>query len=131
MLMYYDARPCGMNGMFDTDFYTPLKGYYPFKMFGELYRMGEYVRPEYTESPIYCTAAKSDTRVGIMITNFVDDDDAAAQGVEIDVDGVKGKTCKLYLLDSDHDMELVDSFEVTDKITLDIPLYSVYYIEIE
>ena len=100
-------------------------------MFGELYRMGEYVRPEYTESPIYCTAAKSDTRVGIMITNFVDDDDAAAQGVEIDVDGVKGKTCKLYLLDSDHDMELVDSFEVTDKITLDIPLYSVYYIEIE
>ena len=131
MLMYYDARPCGMNGMFDTDFYTPLKGYYPFKMFGELYRMGEYVRPEYTESPIYCTAAKDDTRAGIMITNFSDDDAAETQRVEINVKGVNGKTCKLYLLDSDHDMELADSFELTDKITVDIPLYSVYYIVIE
>ncbi|MBQ4086215.1 MAG: hypothetical protein IJC54_06560, partial [Clostridia bacterium] len=37
MLMYYDARPCGMNGMFSTDFICDcLKGYYPFRMFNEL-----------------------------------------------------------------------------------------------
>ena len=131
MLMYYDARPCGMNGMFDTDFYTPLKGYYPFKMFGELYRMGEYVRPEYTPSPIYCTAAKDNTRAGIIFTNFNDDDNAETHRVEIHADGAYGKECKLYLLDNEHDMELVDSFMVTDKLTLDIPLYSVCYVEIE
>ena len=131
MLMYYDARPCGMNGMFDTDFYTPLKGYYPFKMFGELYRMGEYVRPEYTESPIYCTAAKGNGRAGIMVTNFIDDDNAETQCAEINVKGINGKKCKLYLLDEAHDMELVDSFIASDNIVLDIPLYSVYYIEIE
>ena len=131
MLMYYDARPCGMNGMFDTDFLTPLKGYYPFKMFGELYRMGEYVRPEYIPSPIYCTAAKDKKRAGIMITNFNDDDSADTQGVEICMSGAVGKECRLYLLDNEHDMELVDSFTVTDNITLDISLYSVYYIEVE
>ncbi len=51
--MYYDARPCTMNGMFHTDFLSSLKGYYPFKMFGELYRMGENVPVNYTEVPIY------------------------------------------------------------------------------
>ena len=36
MLMYYDLRPCGMNGVFD--FYTlkPLKGYYAFIAFSTL-----------------------------------------------------------------------------------------------
>ena len=33
-LMFYDARPCGMNSMFNTDFvFERLKGYYPFYMF--------------------------------------------------------------------------------------------------
>ena len=41
MLMYYDARPCGMNGMFSTDFVCDrLKGYYPFYMFNALYQLG-------------------------------------------------------------------------------------------
>ena len=44
MLMYYDARPCGMNGLFNTDFVNEcLKGYYPFRMFNELYKLGNSV----------------------------------------------------------------------------------------
>ena len=129
LLMYYDARPCAMNGMFDTDFRTPLKGYYPFKMFGELYRMGEFVRPEYTEVPIYCTAAKGETGAGIMITNFVDDDSAPDVTVELEPAGLSGRTAELYVLDSAHDMELVKTFTLEDKLTLDIPLYAVYFIK--
>ena len=37
--MYYDARPCGMCGMFNTDTLEPLKGYYPFLMFNALYQL--------------------------------------------------------------------------------------------
>ena len=66
-----------------------------------------------------------------MITNFNDDDNAETHRVEIHADGAYGKECKLYLLDNEHDMELVDSFTVIDNITLDIPLYSVCYVEIE
>ena len=131
MLMYYDARPCGMNGMFDTDFLTPLKGYYPFKMFGDLYRMGTYLRPQYNEEPIYCVAARNDTSIGIMTTNFRDEDDALSETVCFDLQGTSGKTASVYLLDNDHDMEIIDTVVIKDdSLCLDIPLYSVYYIRI-
>ena len=45
MLMYYDARPCAMNGMFATDYVCDLlKGYYPFRMFNELYKLDHAVK---------------------------------------------------------------------------------------
>ena len=129
LLMYYDARPCAMNGMFDTDFRTPLKGYYPFKMFGELYRMGEFVRAEYKEEPIYCTAARNGENAGIMITNFIDDDNAPTETVEIELTGLSGRNAELYVLDPTHDMALVDTLTLGDKLILDIPLYSVYFLK--
>jgi hypothetical protein len=39
MLMYYDARPCAYNGLFDDISYKPLKGFYSFKYFNELYKL--------------------------------------------------------------------------------------------
>ena len=131
MLMYYDARPCGMNGMFDTDFLTPLKGYYPFRMFGALYRMGSFVRPQYESTPIYCTAAMGEGKAGILVTNFLDDDAAPAERVTLELKGVEGKQISLYLLDEAHDATLVDTQTVGDRLTLEIPLYSVYYLEID
>ena len=130
MLMYYDARPCGMNGMFDTDFLTPLKGYYPFKMFGELYRMGGFVRPEYTDTPIYCTAAAGNGVAGVMLTNFDDNDDASAQNVTLKLKGVEGREAEIYTLDPDHDCEKTDTVILGDCLTLEIPLYSVIYVKI-
>ena len=130
MLMYYDARPCAMNGMFDTDFLTPLKGYYPFKMFGELYRMGSFVRPEYTEDPIYCIAAKSEQGAGLMITNYAEDDLSPAETVEIDLRGVEGRSATLYLLDETHDMEAVETLTLGDKLTLTVPLFATYFLKI-
>lgn len=130
MLMYYDARPCGMNGMFDTDFLTPLKGYYPFKLFGELYRMGSFVRPEYTEKPIYCTAAGSETAAGILLTNFSDDDSAPAETVELDLHGVEGRSATLYLLDETHDAQAVETLTLGNKLTLTVPLFSTYFLKI-
>ena len=131
MLMYYDARPCAMNGMFNTDFLYPLKGYYPFEMFGKLYRMGEYVKPEYEFSPIYCVAAKGEDCAGIMVTNFADDDDAPSQRIELSLAGVNGKTATVYTLDENNDMAKTDEFEVSDRFELDLPLFTTCYIEIK
>ena len=40
ILMYYDARPCGMNGMYSTDLVcNTLKGYHPFHMFNKLFKL--------------------------------------------------------------------------------------------
>ena len=131
MLMYYDARPCSMNGMFDTDFLTPLKGYYPFRFFGELYRMGTYVRPEYQEAPVYCVAAKGKNAAGIMLTNFAEDDSAPTVSITLDLKGAEGKKVSVYTLDEENDGTLTDTFTATDKIELDIPLYSVYFLKFE
>ena len=44
MLMYYDARPGAMNGLFDTDVVSVLRpGYYPFRMFARLWSLGRSV----------------------------------------------------------------------------------------
>ena len=130
MLMYYDARPCGMNGLFNTDFLTPLKGYYSIKMFGDLYRMGTFVRPEYTEDPIYCIAAKSEQGAGLMITNYAEDDLSPAETVEIDLRGVEGRSATLYLLDETHDMEAVETLTLGDKLTLTVPLFATVFLKI-
>ena len=68
MLMYYDARPCGMNGMFDMSTFKPLKGYYPYLMFKELLDLGTYVKTEYNKNNIYSCAATNGESYAIIMT---------------------------------------------------------------
>lgn len=131
MLMYYDARPCGMNGMFDTDFLTALKGYYPFKMFNNLYKMGGEVLCEYNEAPVYCTAATDGENCGILVTNFEEDDSSPAVNVNFELCGADGKKATLYLLDDKNDMTAVATIDVKNGFSLEIPLFSTYYIDIK
>ena len=42
-LMYYDARPVGMNGLFDYTTLEPMKGYYPFYAWSRLVDCGTQV----------------------------------------------------------------------------------------
>ena len=92
MLMYYDARPCGMNGLFDTD--NPKKvrdTYYSFLMFKDLRRLGTYVpTPWQPDTNIYSCAATNGTDSSIMFTHFNVDDTTFAKDVEIEVTNLKG-----------------------------------------
>ena len=58
MLMYYDLQPGLYNGLFD--FYTqkPLKTYYTFKIFSELFKLGTQISAVSTDKEIYTLAAK-------------------------------------------------------------------------
>ena len=118
MLMYYDARPTRMNGIFD--FYTnePMKGYYPFKMFGELYRLGTCCKTTVDRGNVYATAAKSDDEFAIMISHYTDDD-GASDACEIMLD-LKGgaESYSLTLLDGERDAEVVGTVKSGDVLQL-------------
>jgi len=107
MLMYYDARPCGMNGMYSTDFVCDcLKGYYPFRMFNELYKLDRSAAVE-NGTGIYGCAARSEERAAVMLTHYDDDDAAPAKEVRVELNGFGPSRAEIYLLDREKDMELV------------------------
>jgi hypothetical protein len=93
--------------------------------------MGEAVKPIYEESPIYCTAARGNGKMGILLTNFHDDDNAPAEEVTLCMEGVAGKTARICMLDSERDGDVTEVCTLASTLTLTLPLYSVCYIEIE
>jgi len=111
MLMYYDARPCGMTGMFSPDIVCDkLKGYYPLYMFNVLYRLGESVASSSDDPDVTVCAASRDGEAAVMLTYFNDDDEAADKKVSVDLCdfGCKaGSEIEYYVLDKEHDLSLV------------------------
>lgn len=118
MLMYYDARPTRMNGIFD--FYTnePMKGYYPFKMFCDLYRLGASCKITTDRDDIYAAAAKSEDDTAVMISYYTDDDNATDER-EIILKFIGGaEAYSISLLDNDHNAEEIGRVISGEKITL-------------
>lgn len=109
-LMYYDARPGGMNGLFKTDMICDtLKGYYPFYMFNQLYKLGTQVESVRESDCIWAAAAKGEEQ-SVMLAYYNDDDTAGAKDVKVtfkNVDNKNGVRVEYYLLDGEHDCELV------------------------
>ncbi len=96
MLMYYDLRPCVMNGVFD--FYTlkPLKGYYVFTAYSVLQEMKNHILCECDEQEVYTVAAKDGQgNVAALISNYNDNDNVGSRTVT--VSGIKNPEC--YLTD--------------------------------
>ena len=118
MLMYYDARPTRMNGIFD--FYTnePMKGYYPFKMFCDLYRLGASCKITTDCDDIYAAAAKNEDDTAVMISYYTDDDNATDER-EIILKFIGGaEAYSISLLDNDHNAEEIGRVISGEKITL-------------
>jgi hypothetical protein len=113
--MYYDARPCGMNGMYDTDTLLPLKGYYPFPMYNELYKIGSEAEVPAQTGNIYALAAASAEKCAVLLTNYTDDDTAPAAEVKLSLTGLPAGTWKISyrLLDAEHDCTLVREEKTT------------------
>lgn len=135
--MYYDARPCGMNGMFDTDTLEPLKGYYPFPMFNTLYQLGTWVESTVNGDGLYAVAGTGDSGSAVLLTYFDDCDEKAAKQVEISFSGLPaGNAWKAayYLLDGIHDGEKVreEIFTASSFSSyLTLPLHGVCLIKLE
>ncbi len=115
MLMYYDTRPSAFNGAFDFYSYERLKGYYPLYWYGMFYDMKKEIPADNRLDNIYSLCGiDKDGKVLAVVTYYSEDDEAPNKTVKVDF----GKTgnYEIYLLDSDHDAELVittDSLEFT------------------
>lgn len=111
MLMYYDARPCGMNGMFNMyDVSKTLKGYYPFYMFNILYGLGNEAKTVVEGENSYAVSAVSENEAAVMLTHYNNDDTAAPIQITVDLQnfGAESGVCiEYYLLDEKHDLTLV------------------------
>ena len=136
-LMYYDARPCGMNGMFKTDMICEtLKGYYPFYMFNQLYKNGgKQVAGEIESADVWAVGAKNSEAQSVMLAYYNDVDASPEKDVKVtfkNVDNGSGVRLEYYLLDEDHDCELVreEIFTATEfSAYLKMTNYSTYLIK--
>lgn len=110
MLMYYDARPCGMNGMFDTLTFEPLKGYYPFLWFSEFYGLDE-VRSENIVDNVYtlCGVDK-DGKAKAVVTYYSDDDGIPEKSIKLDF-GKQDVKYEFYALDEVNSNTLIGQSE--------------------
>lgn len=133
MLMYYDARPCAMNGLFCTDFVCDkLKGYYPFWMFNRLYRLGITIGFDCENRYIYGCAAKSDNKIAVMLTNYNDDEDSGCENLALRIEGLdRGFKYTVYTLDGTKDCEITEEGESSGEISLEMPLFTTKLIEID
>ena len=135
-LMYYDARPCGMNGMYCTDYiFECLKGYYPFYMFNQLYRQGEAVEIERASADVWAAAAKGEAHC-VMLSYYSDNDSAPEKTVKVELCNVEhesGVRLEYYCLDKDHDCELVreEIFTASSFAAyIKMPLHSTYLLKV-
>ena len=118
MLMYYDARPSRYNGLFDFYTFEPLKGYYPFKMFNELYRLGNACHCTVDGKDLYAAAAVNEGKKALMLCYYTDDDECR-EPFEIKLDLKKGTgNYELLMLDDTHDAECTKIVQSDAQITL-------------
>ena len=135
-LMFYDARPCGMNSLFHTDFvFECLKGYYPFYMFNQLYKQDLAVPVTVDGEHLYAAAAVG-REWDLMLSYFDDDTNAPEKSVEIAFKNLSqsGKVrLSYYLLDENHDCEPIreEIFTASDfSVRIQMPLYSTCLLKI-
>ena len=122
MLMYYDARPCIMNGMFNTDTLEPLKTYYVYRAFRDIRELGECAFSESTDKAIYEVASTDGKDGALLFTLHTGADEPTKKDISIEVSGAKHGECvraEIYLLDDNNDLTLMrEEFFTSDRFNL-------------
>lgn len=138
MLMYYDARPCAMNGMFNTDrVCEKLKGYYPFLMFNSLYRLGNSAEVGTDDASIHMTAAAGEREAAVMLSHFNNDDAAEPLECRLDLCGFGGENgveLEYFVLDEEHDLTFAGKeIFYGDRLTpvLTMPNFTSYLLKLK
>ena len=138
MLMYYDARPCMFNGIFDTSFFEPLKGYYPFLAWADISDLGTAYATENDDS-LYSIGASNGEDAAVLCTYFNEADEIEDKKVRLEIRGLPspedGKyRVELCPIDNEHDMNAISEhlFTVGNfDLILNMPAYTTYYIKIK
>lgn len=131
MLMYYDARPCAMNGIFDMYTYRPLKGYFTIYSYANIYELGTEAYSECDDEDVYVIPATDGSKKSIMLTYYAEDDNKDAKLVTVDAKDVDLTKARIFITDRNRSFEISPYEKSCDgKISLWLERNSVVYIEI-
>lgn len=111
MLMYYDTRFGIFNGPFDMYTLRPRKPYYSLYWYGMFYAMSYEVKCRTKIDNIYELCGVDEQGRTLTVVTYYTDDDAATEEKEIRVDFGKSGRYEMYLLDEQHDAELISTTE--------------------
>ena len=118
MLMYYDARPCTFNGLFD--FYTmrPLPTFHTLRFFDALYKLGTSVTVSRPEEGLYAAAAKDGKgNSAVMLCHYDYEETGGPREVALSLSGGAAEY-EILLLDETHGGETVGTWRPGDALTL-------------
>lgn len=135
MEMYYDARPSNFCGMFDRLIVSrPCKGYYPFRMFNELYRQRGAVEVTGDHADFRAVASSDGNGKGCVLAVHYGKN-AQTEPLRICFDGLgeAKTTVGCYLLDAAHDCDKMFEFAFEGgrgEVCLDCPPDTVWLFKI-
>ena len=136
MLMYYDARPGAMNGLFNTDLVcNRLKGYYPFYMFNQLYRLKNAVEVKCHSEDLFGCAARDGADSAVLFT-YYNDEEKADEEIEIEIIRPQAGSAELefYVSDKENDCNLFKKetvFSQTHSSFVTLKMYSTVLLTIK
>ena len=119
-----------MNGMWDFYTFRPLKGYYPFYIYANLYELGNSVWYETSDPELYVSASTNGEKCAAMITRYSENDAVKGRKVTIDLGGADLDGAKIFVVDQNNTMvECLTARVENGKLSVWMERNSIVYIE--
>jgi hypothetical protein len=121
----FDVKDMGISRQKAT--VKPIKGFYAFKAFNELYKMGEGMNAECGDGDVYACAAKGNGKNAVMVANYSETDTT----VTLSLSGLCDRSLELRMMDGDHNFEIMTAMELCGEqaeITVPMKANSFFYL---
>ena len=118
MMMYYDARPCGFNGLFRAFTYDKYKAFYSMLFFSELYKRKHQVQCTTDGADLYAAAAADGESFAAVLTYYTYEKTAADKTVSVLLRAPTNAPFDILLLDETQDAKRVGEGRANTPIDL-------------
>lgn len=130
MLMYYDARMGAFNGLFDYYTMRPLKGYYSFYLFANLYELGSQAYSSSDDEDVYVVGASNKDKKAAIITYYAENDNKWEKYINVDLGTSEFDGAKILVVDENKTLNEYTRDKIKDgKVRLFVQRNSIIYIE--
>lgn len=123
--MFYDAQLwCEYGCLFNVPSLTPSKTYYAFKQFDEFRTLQNQCFSEKANNVYSLAAVGEYAMVGISNLNMHDEE------IVLNINGCNGFSAQMYLLNEEHNLDLICEFDICEENRFVLPAYSFVSIKI-
>ena len=129
MLMYYDARPCTMNGLFNFYGYKKQKTYYVLSNFSKLYELSGCVECT-RDDGAYAIAAKNEKGdFGIMISVYKDAPSPEEKTLTLEIKDTDVAKVRVLRIDEENDEKDEGLFDIVNgKLDITVKNHTVLFV---